>query len=106
MAFILPVFILLTVGSVGVAMLGFSVASLNFAVQDAARCAAVKTTICTNSGTTAAYALSRYMGLPISPVFSYSTSPCAHTVTATGTMSFNLTPQLSNVPLTASACYP
>jgi len=97
---------LIVTGGLGVVMLGFSVASLNFAVQDAARCAAVKTTVCTNSGTTAAYAQTRYLGLPISPVFSYSTSPCAHTVTASGVLSLNLLPQISNVPLTASACYP
>jgi len=106
MALVLPAFVLLTTGGLGVVMLGFSVASLNFAVQDAARCAAVKTTVCTNSGTTAAYAQTRYLGLPISPVFSYSTSPCAHTVTASGVLSLNLLPQISNVPLTASACYP
>lgn len=106
LALVLPGFVLLTAGSLGAATLGFSVASLHYAVEDAARCAAVKTTICTDSATTAAFAQSRYQGLPIAAVFSYSTSPCAHTVSATGTLSTNLIPQLSTVPLSATACYP
>lgn len=106
MALVLPAFVLLATGSVGVTTFAFSVASLNFAVQDAARCAAVKTTVCTNSSTVSTYGQSRYVGLPISPSFTYSTSPCAHTVTATGTLSFNIIPQLSNIPVRATACYP
>lgn len=105
-ALVLPAFVLLVLGSISAASLGFSIASLNYAVQDAARCAAIKSAACSTPAKTATYALSRYMGPSVSPVFSYSTAGCGNTVTATGTYSLNLVPQFVNVPLSTSACHP
>lgn len=105
-AIILPVFVLLVMGSISVAMLIFSVSSLNYAVEDAARCAAVNKTLCPNATTTEEYALGRYLGPSTSPVFTYSTSGCGNTVTATATYRMDIVPQLAQIPLTASACHP
>jgi Flp pilus assembly protein TadG len=105
-ALVLPAFVLLVLGSAATATVGFSVASLHFAVQEAARCAAVKTTVCTNSAAIATYGQTNYAGLPIAAVFTYSTSPCAHTVSATGTLASNLIPQITSIPISATACYP
>jgi Flp pilus assembly protein TadG len=105
-ALVIPAFILLVFGGMGAATLGFTVVSLHSAVQDAARCAAVKTTVCTNASTTQAYAASRYSGPNISPTFVYTTTACGPTVTATATYDLNIIPQISEVPITASACYP
>jgi Flp pilus assembly protein TadG len=106
LALVLPVFILMVLGGVATASLGFAVSSLHFAVEDAARCASVKTTVCTSAATITAYAAKQYLGPGISPVFSYSTAGCGHTVSATGTISLNLIPQLANIPISATACYP
>lgn len=105
-AIILPVFMLLVLGSVSAALLTFSVSSLNYAVEDAARCAAVNKTLCSNAADTAKYAKTRYAGPPIAPVFTYSTAGCGNTVIGTGTFSMDIIPELSNVPLKASACHP
>jgi len=105
-ALVLPAFVLLVLGSMGAATFGYSLASMNYAVEEASRCAAVKTTVCSNSTSTALYAKSHYSGPAITPVFTYSDSGCGNTVTATATYSFNLIPQLKNIPISVSACRP
>ncbi|HEX4710276.1 TadE/TadG family type IV pilus assembly protein [Phenylobacterium sp.] len=105
-ALVLPAFILMILGGMATATLGFAASSLHFAVEDAARCAAVKTTVCTNAAATQTYAAARYQGPAISPVFTATTAGCGHTVSATGVFSVNVIPQLLNVPLSATACYP
>jgi len=105
-AIILPAFITLVVGGLCAGNLAFAVNSLHYAVQDAARCAAVKTTVCTSSATTVTYAQGRYSGPKISPVFAYSTGGCGHTVSASGTYPIILAAATINVPVSASACYP
>lgn len=106
LALVLPLFVLLILGSLSASSLGFSVASMNYAVEAAARCAAVNTTLCATPSSTVLYALSRYSGPSISPVFAYSATGCGNTVTATATFSFNLVPQFTNLPLSVSACHP
>lgn len=103
---VLPIFILLVLGGMGAATLGYTVVSLHFAVQDAARCAAVKTAVCTSGAATEAYAEERYSGPKISPTFTYALTACGPTVTATAVYDLNLIPHLSDIPITASSCYP
>ena len=105
-ALILPVFIILMVGGLSMGSVSMAANSLHYAVQDAARCAAVKTTVCSDSDKTTAYALSRYSGPQVAPQFSYSTAGCGHTVSATATYPLGLAVTTFNVPLSASACYP
>jgi len=105
-AIVLPVFMLLVLGAMSVALLTFSVSSLNYAVEDAARCAAVNKTLCSTAGNTVKYARNRYAGPPITAVFTYSTAGCGNTVTATGTFSMDIIPAISQIPLKASACHP
>jgi Flp pilus assembly protein TadG len=105
-ALVLPAFILMILGGMGTATLGFAVSSLHFAVEDAARCAAVKTTVCTDATTTQTYAARAYQGPAISPVFTATAAGCGHTVSATGVFSVNVIPQLLSIPLSATACYP
>lgn len=105
-ALIIPVFVAMVLGGMEIATLGFAAASLHFAVEDAARCASVQTTVCTDQTATKSFAAAHYAGPSISPVFTYSPSGCGHIVSATGTLSLNLVPQLVDVPLSATACYP
>jgi hypothetical protein len=105
-ALVLPVFITLVVGALCAGNLAFAVNGLHYAVQDAARCAAVKTGVCTDSSTTIAYAQSRYSGPKIGPAFAYSTAGCGHTVSGAGSYPLILAAYIINVPISASACYP
>jgi Flp pilus assembly pilin Flp len=105
-ALVLPVFITLIIGALCLGSVAFAANGLHYAVQDAARCAAVKTTVCSNSSTTIAYAQSRYSGPKIAPVFTFSTAGCGHTVTGAGSYPLILAVATIHVPLSASACYP
>jgi Flp pilus assembly protein TadG len=104
-ALVLPVFVAMILGLLSVGMLGFATNSLQFAAEDAARCAAVKTTICSSASTTQTYAGARYAGPKISPAFTYAKAACGHRVTATATYDLGLVPQISRVNLSATACY-
>jgi Flp pilus assembly protein TadG len=105
-ALVLPAFITLLVGTVCAANLSFAVNGLHYAVQEAARCAAVKATVCTSSGTIVAYAQSKYSGPQVAPAFVYDTSGCGHTVSATASYPLYIATGTINVPISASACYP
>lgn len=104
-ALVLPVFVAMIMGLLSVGMLGFASNSLQFAAEDAARCAAVKTTICSSGPATQTYAANRYAGPKISPTFTYGKAACGHRVSATATYDLGLVPQISRVNLSATACY-
>jgi len=99
-------FITFFLGGVGISFLLYANSTLQYAAEDAARCASVKTSICSNVTATQNYALSRYSGPVIAPIFTASVSACGNLVT--GAASFQLNTGLVNlsVPLAASACFP
>lgn len=105
-AMVLPAFITLIVGGLCAGNLAFAANSLHYAVEDAARCASVNSTVCTSTSAIATYAQGRYFGPQISPSFNYSTAGCGHTVSATATYPIILAAATLNVPISASACYP
>jgi Flp pilus assembly protein TadG len=104
-AIVSPVFIAMILGLLALCVCLFLVGSLHYSVEEAARCASVRTTVCKDASTTIAYAQSRYYG-PSSPAFSYTTAACGNSVTA----SINYVAQLGltqvTVPVTAAACFP
>jgi Flp pilus assembly pilin Flp len=105
-AFVLPVFMMLLMGGLWVGLLSYTISSLNFTVQSAARCMAVDVNACGTAADTLTYAQGIYNGPSISPVFQASATGCGHTVTAQATFNLIVLPGFSAVPLTASACYP
>lgn len=111
-AIIAPVFIMLVLGTIGLCFALFLVGSLHFAVEDGARCASVKTTICTDSASTIAYTQSRYLGPNVSPTFTYnnaaSCGPANTGNSVTGTVSYSMNVGFRTfvVPISATACFP
>jgi Flp pilus assembly protein TadG len=105
-AMVVPAFIALTVGAMFTANLVFTVSSMHYASEAAARCASIQTTVCTSASVTQAYATSHYAGPSVSPSFVYSASGCGHTVTGTVTYAMNVGSRTINVPVSTSACYP
>src|SRR5258705_11513394 len=65
-----PVFIMLVIGLMYLCLSLFLIGSLHFAVEEGARCASIRTAVCSDSATTIAYAQSRYFG-PSAPTFTY-----------------------------------
>ena len=106
-AIIAPVFLLLIFGTIGLCFALFLVGSLHFAVEDGARCASVKTTICSDPATTIAYTQSRYMGPNVSPTFTYTAgAPCGKSVTGNVSYSMDIGFRTFVIPISATACFP
>jgi Flp pilus assembly protein TadG len=108
-AFILPAFLMLLFGIIKVSMLLWTLGSLHYAAEAAARYASVN---CASSCTPdpATYALDSYYGQSLGGTnpFSYSAATgCGNTVTASYTYSLNI-PLVGSysVPLTTAACFP
>jgi Flp pilus assembly protein TadG len=105
-AIIAPVFIALLIGTIALSIGLFLIGSLHFAVEDGARCASVKTTICSDAATTVAYTQSRYYGPDVSPTFTYATAACGNSVSASINYSMNVGFKTFVVPISATACFP
>jgi len=105
-AIIAPVFIALLVGTIALCVALFLIGSLHFAVEDGARCASVKTTICSDAASTVAYTQSRYFGPDVSPTFTYAAAACGNSVSASISYSMNVGFKTLVVPISATACFP
>jgi len=105
-AIVAPVFIALLIGTIALSIGLFLIGSLHFAVEDGARCASVKTTICSDAATTVAYTQSRYYGPAVSPTFTYATAACGNSVSASISYSMNVGFKTFVVPISATACFP
>jgi Flp pilus assembly protein TadG len=105
-AIIAPVFIAVIVGTLAACVGLFLVGSLHYAVQESARCASVKTNICSDSATTIAYAQSHYFGPSLSPTFTYAAAACGSSVSASISYSMNVGYRTLTIPISATACFP
>jgi hypothetical protein len=105
-AIVAPVFIALLVGTFYLCICLLLIGSLHYAVEEGARCASVKTSICTDAGTIVAYAQNHYFGPSGSLTFSYAAAPCGNSVSASINYALNLGLKTITIPITATACYP
>ena len=105
-AIIAPVFIALLIGTIALCVALFLIGSLHFAVEDGARCASVKTTICSDAATTVAYTQSHYFGPDVSPTFTYAAAACGNSVSASISYSMDVGFKTFVVPISATACFP
>jgi Flp pilus assembly protein TadG len=101
-----PVFLMLIIGLFYTCLLIFKEGSMQYAVQQAARCASVQTTVCTDSSSTVTTAQNAYYGPSNTPSFVSSTATCGHRVTASSTFSYDFVVTTMDVPLNASSCFP
>ena len=101
-----PIFLTLVVGMIYTCMLMFTVGSMQYAVEEAARCYSVKTTVCTDNASTATYASNAYFGPITAPNFTASVAACGHRVNAATDFTFNSGLGTFVVPITATSCFP
>lgn len=107
-ALLAPALLLLLVGSMEFGRLMWTQAVLDFAVQDAARCASITPSVCGTSAQIATYASGDVSTsyVPTS-AFSGTTAACGHQVSASFAYPFIATGLFNFTPtLTASACFP
>ena len=97
--------IMLTLGAFNLSLMVYTVASLNYAAEDAARCLTVKKTTCTSAATMNTYARGRYMA-PGTATFTSAVEACGNRVS--GAVDYLFTTGLTSTPIrmTARACYP
>lgn len=106
-AVVLPAFIMVIIGGMYVAILGFTAACMQFAVQAGARCASLATSACTSDSLIVTYTQSQYRGTPaVTPTFTSATATCGHRVSGSITVPLNIGIRTINVPLTSTACFP
>jgi Flp pilus assembly protein TadG len=105
-AIIAPVVLMLLVGIMSLSLMLFSIGNMHFAVEDAARCASARPTVCSSAAAIVAYANARYSGALISPVFTYTAAACGNQVSATVTYIFDVGMYRQSVPLSATSCFP
>lgn len=107
-AFTLPLLLSVLLGTMEVGRLAWTQAALNFAVQEAARCADVQTTVCGTPAATAAYASQKTAPLTIpASAFTVTTTTCGVQVKASYAYSFMVRAIAPVTPtLTAQVCRP
>ena len=105
-AMIAPVFIVLIVGTFYLCLSLFLTGSLHYAVEQVARCASVKTTVCTDSTSIISYAQSSYFGPGGTPNFSYAAAPCGNSVSASLNYVLDTGLRQFTLPVSATACFP
>ena len=102
-----PVFIMLLIGILYLCMCLAVVGGMHFAVEEGARCASVKTTVCTDQSSTMSYTQNHYFGPSTLPTFTYnSAAACGHSVTGTINYVLDVGLKQFTIPITASACFP
>jgi Flp pilus assembly protein TadG len=104
-AIVAPVFIGLLVGMLYICLSLLLVGSLHYAVEEGARCASVRTTVCADATSTVSYTKSRYFG-PSVPAFTYAAAACGNSVSASINYVMNLGLKQVTVPIAATACFP
>lgn len=105
-AIVAPVFLAMVVGGIYMCMMLFAMGSLQEAVEAAARCWAVNTTVCTSASSAQDYATSHYYGPSYSPTFTATNPSCGYQVAGAITYSWNFYYSTVSVPLNAVACFP
>lgn len=107
-ALVAPVFVTMLFGIFEFGRVLWMQASLQYAVQQAARCVSVNTIRCDNSTDTTNYAASRVLGIAVPAAdFTVSTPTCGSKVAASVPFTFVASRLFSySITLTASSCYP
>ena len=105
-ALILPVLLLMLLGGIEFARLAWERSALQFAVQEAARCAVVQSTVCGTPAQIQAFAVSKVAGFSVpSTAFTVTTPPCGTEIAASVPFNSILFPIFPSAPtLTARVC--
>ena len=107
-AIVLPAFLLVLFMVVEAGLIFWTQSTLQFAVESAARCAALSTTQCGTTSSIQTYAASKAVGISVSSSsFNVTTPSCGHEVSIS--YSFNLIVAgllPGNITLNAQSCHP
>ena len=96
--------VMLTLGAINLSLMVYTVATLNYAAEDAARCLSVKKTTCTAASVNT-YGRGRYTG-PGAASFTASSATCGNRVVGMVDYVFTTGLTSTTIPLSSQACYP
>lgn len=111
-ALLAPAFLMLLVGTMTMSILFFTLSSLHYATEAAARCASVNAVVCNGAAATNAFAKANFFGSSTIPTFTCTgricggTVACGNRVTGSVTVTLDVGIASYSTPLSASACYP
>jgi Flp pilus assembly protein TadG len=107
-ALVAPALCMVIYGAMEFGRMAWTQSALNFAVEEAARCASVTPSVCGTSSQIATYAANEIApGYVPASAFSGTTAACGHQVTASFNYPFVATGLFSMTPtLSATACFP
>jgi Flp pilus assembly protein TadG len=106
-AMVVPVFFALTIGALNLCILLYINSTLHYAVDDAARCMSVKTTVCDTVGHTQTHAAATFNFPSLSPSFTPAfAQACGNQVTGSATYRLNAVVTSLNLNLSAKSCFP
>jgi Flp pilus assembly protein TadG len=105
-ALILPAFAALTIGAIHLCIMVYMNSLLQFAVDDAARCESVKTTVCGSTTATQSHAATTFGFASLSPNFVASSATCGNQVTGSVTYPMNAIIRTFSVAISAKSCFP
>jgi Flp pilus assembly protein TadG len=105
-ALLVPALCALTIGAIQLCIVVYANSSLQFAVDDAARCASVQTTVCTGATATQSHAAANFGFANLSPTFTASSPSCGSQVVGSVTYQINAVLTTISVPMSATSCYP
>jgi Flp pilus assembly protein TadG len=105
-AFILPPLMLLLVGIMELGRGFWANAALTYAVEQAARCAAIDATSCGTASEVQSYAANQSGATFSTTVFTVSTAACGKLVSASYPLTLAIPFAPSSITLTAQSCYP
>lgn len=104
-AFVAPVFLALCIGGMYMCMMLWTMGSMQNAAEQAARCWAVATTVCTSASSAQTYASNNYHGVG-TPTFTATKTTCGYQVASSLSYSWDLGLNALTVPLNTTACFP
>ena len=108
MALLLPVFLTLVYGIVEFGRVLWTLSTLHYAVEEAARCASINATTCGTSTQIQSYAANRASTIGVATsVFTPTTAACGHKVAASYVFPFAVSGFMPyTITLTAQSCFP
>jgi Flp pilus assembly protein TadG len=114
LAVALPILLLLIVGVIEVSFMMWTQLSLNYAVEQAARCGALNTTACNTSAKIQSYAAAQAFGIPDLTTANFTVSQAGATACGTGaqvTASYDFESMVMGIlpyslTIRATSCYP
>lgn len=105
-ALVVPVFLLMLIGIMEFGRLLWTQNALHYAVEEAARCSAIDTDVCSSTSTTQSFAAGRSGLTFATSVFTVTKTSCGWQVSASYPFSFVGFLSEYSVTLHAQACYP